>query len=107
MHTTKCQFCTKRIALSFYSKDLRLSAHTNRHPPKLLPTICPSADLPSLFISHFTNKVEKHRASSAAELITSTSLLVTGTTTATFYSFDEVSQSTVKECILSSAPNSC
>ena len=34
-------------------------------------------------------------------------LLVTGTTAATFSSFEKVSQLTVKECILSSAPKSC
>ena len=62
-------------------------------------------DLPSLFIKHFTNKVEKLRANIATESVTSK--LVTGTTTATFSSFEKVSQSTVKECILNSAPKSC
>ena len=33
--------------------------------------------------------------------------VVTGTTTATFSSFEKVSQLTVKECILNSAPKSC
>ena len=35
------------------------------------------------------------------------SILVTGTTTATFSSFENVSQLTVKECILNSVPKSC
>ena len=54
---------------------------------------------------YFTNKVEKLRANIASEHVTST--LVTGTTAATFSSFEKVSQLTVKECILSSAPKSC
>ena len=45
---------------------------SNRHPPKILPTIYPSADLPSIFIKHFTNKVEKLRANVASEHVTST-----------------------------------
>ena len=44
-------------------------------------------------------------ANIASEHVTST--LVTGTTTATFSSFHRVSQLTVKECILNSAPKSC
>ena len=70
-----------------------------------MPTIYPSADLPSIFIKHITNKVEKLRANIASEHVTST--LVTGTTAATFYSFVKVSQLTVKECIHNSAPKSC
>ena len=89
------------------NKELHQIANilSNRHPPKILPTIYPSADLPSIFIKHFTNKVEKHRANIASEHVTST--LVTGTTAATFSSFEKVSQLTVKECILNSAPKSC
>ena len=71
----------------------------------ILPTIYPSADLPSIFIKHFTNKAEKLRANIASEHVTST--LVTGTTAATFSSFEKVSQLTVKKCILNSAPKSC
>ena len=71
-----------------------------RYPPEILPTIYPSADLPSHFIKHFTNKVENLRADIASEH-------VTGTTAATFSSFEKVSQLTVKECILISAPKSC
>ena len=70
-----------------------------------MPTIYASADFPSLFIKHFTKKVEKLRANIASEHVTST--LVTGTTAATFSSFEKVSQLTVKECILNSAPKSC
>ena len=78
---------------------------SNRHPPKTLPAIYPYADLPSLFIKHFTNKVEKPRANIASEPVISS--LITGTTTATFSSFKKVSQLAVKECILHYAPKSC
>ena len=107
VHTAKCKFYTQRIALASSSKELHQITNTlsNRHPPKILPTIYPSADLPSLFIKRFTNKVEKLRANIASEHVAST--LFTGTTAATFSSFEEVSQLTVKECILNSAPKSC
>ena len=106
VHTAKCKFYTERIALASSSKELHQIVNTlsNRHPPKILPTIYPSADLPSIFIKHFTNKAEKHRANIASEHVTSA--LVTGTTAATFSSFEKVSQLTVKECILISAPKS-
>ena len=106
VHIYKCEFYTERIALASSSKELHQIVNTlsNRHPPKILQTIYPSADLPSIFIKHFTNKVEKLRANIASEHVTST--LVTGTTTATFSSFEKVSQSTVKECIHNSAPKS-
>ena len=60
-----------------------------------------------VFIKHFTYKVEKLRVNIASEPLTSATTLVAGTTTATFLSFKKVSQSTVKECILNSAPKSC
>ena len=106
VHTAKCKFYTERIALASSNKELHqiVKALSNRHPPKVLPAIYPTADLPSIFIKHFTNKVEKHRANIASEHVTST--LVTGTTVATFSSFKKVSQLTVKECILNSAPKS-
>ena len=106
VHTAKCKFYTERIALAFSSKELHQIVNTlsNRHPPKILPTIYPSANLPSIFIKHFANKVEKPRANIASEHVTST--LVNGTTAATFSSFLKVSQLTVKECILNSAPKS-
>ena len=87
VHTAKCKFYTEGIALASSSKELHQIVNTlsNRHPPKILPTIYPSADLPSIFNKHFTNKVEKHRANIASENVTST--LVTGTTAATFSSF--------------------
>ena len=95
------------MALASSSKELHQIVNTvsNRHPPKILPTIYPSADLPSIFIKHFTNKVEKLRAKIASEHVTST--FVTGTTAATYSSLEKVSQLTVKECILNSAPKSC
>ena len=107
VHTAKCKFYTERIALASSSKELHQIVNTlsNRHPPKILPTIYHSADLPSIFIKHFKIKVEKPRANIASEHVTST--LVTGTTAATFSSFEKVSQLTVKECILNSAPRSC
>ena len=85
VHTAKCKFYTERIALASSSKELHQIVNTlsNRHPPKILPTIYPSADLPSIFIKHFTNKAEKLRANIASEHVTST--LVTGTTAATFF----------------------
>ena len=78
VHTAKCKFYTERIALASSSKELHQIVNTlsNRHPPKILPTIYPSADLPSIFIKHFTNKAEKLRANIASEHVTST--LVTG-----------------------------
>ena len=85
VRTAKCQFYTERISLASSSNELHKIINTlpNRHPPKILPTIYPSADLPSVFIKHFINKVEKLRADIASEHVTST--LVTGTTVATFY----------------------
>ena len=78
---------------------------SNRRPPKLLPTIYLNADFPSLLIKHFTIKVEKIRANIASDH--GTSILVTGTTSATSSSFENVLRSTVKECIFKSAPTSC
>ena len=59
VHTAKCKFYTERIALASSSKELHQIVNTfsNRHPPKILPAIYPSADFPSHFIKHFTNKV--------------------------------------------------
>ena len=107
VHAAKCKSYTERTALASSSKELHqiVTTLSNRHPPKILPAIYPSADIPSIFIKHFTNKVEKLRANIASEHITSK--LVTGTTAATFSSFEKVSQLTVKECIFNSAPMSC
>ena len=107
MHTAKCKFYTERIALASSSKELHQIVDTlsNRHPPKILPTIYPSVDLPSIFIKHFANKVEKLRATIASEHVAST--VVTVTTAATFSSFEKVSQLTVKECIINYAHKSC
>ena len=70
-----------------------------------MPTIYPSADIPSILIKHLTNKVQKLRAIIASEH--DASILVTGTTAATFSSFEKVLLLTVKECILIYIPNSC
>ena len=105
--TAKFKSYTEGIILASSSKELHQIVNTlsNRHPPKILPTIYPRADHPSIFIKHFTNKVEKLRASNASEHVTST--LVTGTTAATFSTFEKVSQLTLKECILNYVPKSC
>ena len=94
---SRCKSYTERIALASSSKELHQIDNTlsNRHSSKILPTIYPSADLPSIFIKHFINKVEKIRANISFEHATST--LVTGTTTTTFSSFEKVSKLTVKE----------
>ena len=107
VHTAKCKLCTERMPLASSTKELHqiVNALSNRHPPKTLPTIYPSADLRNIIIKQFTNKVEKLRADIASEHVTST--LVTGTTVAKFSSFEHVSQLTVKECILIAALRSC
>ena len=107
VHTSKRKSYTERVALSSSSKELHqiVGKLSNRHPPKILPTIHPSEDLPSIFIKHFTSKVEKLRASIASKHVTTT--LVIGATTATFSSFEKVPQSTVKECFIFSSPKSC
>ena len=48
VHSAKCKFYTERIALASSSKVLHqiVNILSNRHPPKVLPTIYPSADLP-------------------------------------------------------------
>ena len=55
MLTAKFKLYTERIAQASSSKELHKIVNTlsNRHPPKILPTIYPSADLPSIFIKHF------------------------------------------------------
>ena len=106
VHTANCKFYTEGIALASSSKELHQIVNTLscRHLPKILPTIYPSTDLPSIFIKDFTNKVEKLRANIASEHVTST--LVIGTTATTFSSFEKVSQLTVKECILNCSTKS-
>ena len=84
VHIAKCQFYSERIALASSSKELHQIVNTlsNRHPHKMLPNIYPSAELPSLFIKQFTNKVDKLRANIATEPVTSA--LVIGTTTVVY-----------------------
>ena len=90
VHTAKCKIYTDIIALSSSSNELHqiVSTLSNRYQPKILPTIYPSAELPNIFIKHFTINDEKLRAKIASEHVTST--FVIGTTTATFYSFEKV-----------------
>ena len=58
VHTAKCKYYTERIALASSNKEQHQIVNTlsNRHPPNVLPTIYPSADLPSIFIKHFPTK---------------------------------------------------
>ena len=86
VHTAMCKSYTERIAQASFSKELHqiVNALSNRHPPKILPTIHHSADLPSIFSKHITNKVEKLRANIASAHVTSA--LVTGKTAAAFSS---------------------
>ena len=51
--TAKCKFYTERIALASSSKELHqiVNALSNRHPPKILPTIYPSAEYVLVFSS--------------------------------------------------------
>ena len=48
VHTAKCKFYTERIALASSSKELHQIVNTlsNRHPPKILPTIYPRLTFP-------------------------------------------------------------
>ena len=64
-----------------------------------------NAHFPSDFLRHFYNKEQKHRANMASEPVTLT--LATEKSTVYFSSFEEVSQSAVKECILYFPSKSC
>ena len=48
VHTAKCKYYAEGIALASSSKELHQIVNTlsNRHLPKILPTIYPSAELP-------------------------------------------------------------
>ena len=52
VHTANCKFYNEGIALASSSKELHkiVNALSNRHLPRILPTIYASADLPSIFI---------------------------------------------------------
>ena len=58
VHPAKCKFYTEIIALASSSKELHQIYNTlsNRHQPKILPTIYPSADLPSLSSNNLPTK---------------------------------------------------
>ena len=53
--TAKCKIYTERTAMASSNNEQHRIVNTlsNRHPPKILPTIYPSADLPSIFIKCF------------------------------------------------------
>ena len=59
VHTARCKFYTERIALALSSNELHQVVNTlsNRHTPKILSAIYPSADLPSLFINSLPTKL--------------------------------------------------
>ena len=61
-----------------------LGAALPKNLPKILSTIYPSADLPSLIITHPNSKVDKIRANIALEPVPLTFTLVTKTTTSLF-----------------------
>ena len=107
VHSARCKFYTEGIALASSSKEQHRIVNTlsNRYPPRIFPTTYPSADLPSIFIKHFTNKVEKLRATLLLNMLTQ--LLLLGQLLQLFLHLKKVSQLTVKECILISAPKSC
>ena len=71
VHTAKCKFYTERITLAPSSRELLLVVNTLsiRRPPKILPTIYLSADLPSLSIKLFANNVENLRANIASNML--------------------------------------
>ena len=106
VHTAKSKLYVEGIVLASSSKELHQIVNTlsNRHPPKILPTIYPSADLPSIFIKHFTNKVEKLIANIASEHVHQHLLLVQ---LLKLFSFEKVPQLTVREFIINSATKSC
>ena len=93
MPTAKIKINANSLALSTSSKELDQIVDTlpNRHPSKTLPTIYPSAELLSLFARHFSDTVVNIRESNAFEPVHITSILVNGTTAATFYSLEESS----------------
>ena len=62
----------------------------SNHPSKILSAMYPSVGLPSIFIRHINNQIDKLIANIALEPVTSTFTLVTETTTATVSSFESV-----------------
>ena len=56
--SAKCKFYTERIALASSSKELHqiVNILSNKHPPKTLPTIYPSADLPNILSNTLPTK---------------------------------------------------
>ena len=87
-HTLNCQFYTEKLAQAFFSKEPHqiFNALSSRHPLKILHTIYPIVDFPSLFIKYFKNKEEKLSGNIALEPTTSTSSLVIWTTTVNYSS---------------------
>ena len=107
MHTAKCKFYTERIALASSSKELHQIVNTlsNRHPPKILPTIYPSADLPVFSSNTLPTKQRNLELTLLLNMLPQCLLL--GQLLQLFLHLKKVSQLTVKECILNSAPKSC
>ena len=62
VHTAKCKFYTEKIALASFSKELHqiINALSNGHPPEILPTIYPSADLHSFYQTLYQQSKETY-----------------------------------------------
>ena len=71
-----------------------------------MPTLYPTSDLPGLFSNFFVDKIEKLRSQLRSQTVTSPSPSHPFTS-ATFSTFQPVSESDVKKCILQSAPKTC
>ena len=106
MHRGKCQFCIEGIAFSSTCRELHQIVNTLLTSTKSWSTIYPSADIPMLSTRHSNNKVGKVRANVALEPVALITTLATGITTEDFSSVEKLSLSTLKECILNSAPKS-
>ena len=86
VHKARCQFYIERIDLSTSSEKLQQIVDTlsNRYSNKFCKTFTQMQSYP-VFIRHIDVKVENLWANIASEAVTSTSTLVTGITTSTFF----------------------
>ena len=104
----KMQFFNTKISSSTSSKELYQLTNKLLAKPKSahLPTLYPTSDLPGLFSNFFVDKIEKLRSQLRSQTVTSPSPSHPFTS-ATFSTFQPVSESDVKKCILQSAPKTC
>ena len=104
----KMQFFNTKISSSTSSKELYQLTNKLLAKPKSahLPTLYPTSDLPGLFSNFFVDKIEKLRSQLRSQTVTSPSPSHPFTP-ATFSTFQPVSESDVKKCILQSAPKTC